>query len=280
MSTDGATIGIDIGGTRMRVGRRGGGNGLIAERSPSTAGAEEGVARLIALARQIAPEGVARVGVSAAGPLDLAAGTIDPLNMPGWRGYPLVDELARRLDARVVMDNDANVAALGEWHEGAGQGARTLVYYTISTGSGSGDIIGGRIHEGARDTEGGHQIVWPAGPVCACGSRGCLEAVASGTGIRKRFGRRAEEIEDPAVWDEVAGLLALGIANAAALLCPEVVVLGGGVTARGEQLFEPLRRKAAELVRLVPLPRIEPAGLGQDSGLVGAIVLADRRSED
>ena len=280
MSTDGATIGIDIGGTRMRVGRRGGGNGLLAERSPSTAGAEEGVARLVALARQIAPEGVARVGVSAAGPLDLAAGTIDPLNMPGWRGYPLVDELARRLDARVVMDNDANVAALGEWHEGAGQGARTLVYYTISTGIGSGVIIDGRIHHGARDTEGGHQIVWPAGPLCECGSRGCLEAVASGTGIRKRFGRRAEEIEDPAVWDEVAGLLALGIANAAALLCPEVVVLGGGVTARGEQLFEPLRRKAAELVRLVPLPRIEPAGLGQDSGLVGAIVLADRRSED
>ena len=280
MSTDGATIGIDIGGTRMRVGRRGGGNGLFAERSPSTAGAEEGVARLIALARQIAPEGVARVGVSAAGPLDLAAGTIDPLNMPGWRGYPLVDELARRLDARVVMDNDANVAALGEWHEGAGQGARTLVYYTISTGIGSGVIIDGRIHHGARDTEGGHQIVWPAGPLCECGSRGCLEAVASGTGIRKRFGRRAEEIEDPAVWDEVAGLLALGIANAAALLCPEVVVLGGGVTARGEQLFEPLRRKAAELVRLVPLPRIEPAGLGQDSGLVGAIVLADRRTED
>lgn len=276
MSEGGATIGIDIGGTRMRVGRRDGGGGLIAERAPSTAGAEEGVARLVALARQIAPEGVARVGVSAAGPLDLAAGTIDPLNMPGWRGYPLVEELARRLDARVVMDNDANVAALGEWHEGAGRGARTLVYYTVSTGIGCGVIIDGRIHHGARDTEGGHQIVWPDGPLCECGSRGCLEAVASGTGIRKRFGRRSEEIDDPAVWDEVAGLIAVGMANTAALLCPEAIVLGGGVTARGEQLFAPLRRKAAELIRLVPLPRIEPAGLGQDSGLVGAIVLAER----
>ena len=282
MSTDGATIGIDIGGTRMRVGRRDGRGGLVAERLASTPGAEEGVARLVELARQLAPEGVARVGISAAGPLDLAAGVIEPLNMPGWRGFPLVDEVARRLGvprASVALDNDANVAALGEWREGAGRGARTMVYYTVSTGIGSGVILDGRIHHGAWDTEGGHQVVLPNGPVCGCGNRGCLEAVASGTGLRNRFGHPAAEIDDPADWEETAFYLAVGMANTAALLCPEVIVLGGGLTARGDQLFVPLRRHAAELIRLVPPPRIEPAGLGQDSGIIGAIVLAEQNAE-
>ena len=283
MSTDGATIGIDIGGTRMRVGRRDGRGGLVAERLASTPGAEEGVARLVALARQLAPEGVARVGISAAGPLDLAAGVIEPLNMPGWRGFPLVDEVARRLGvprASVALDNDANVAALGEWREGAGRGARTMVYYTVSTGIGSGVILDGRVHHGAWDTEGGHQVVWPNGPVCGCGNRGCLEAVVSGTGIRNRTGKRGEEIDDPAFWDEVAFYLAVGMANTANLLCPEAIILGGGITVRGDQLFVPLREQAAGMIRILPVPRIEPSGLGQDSGLVGALVLAETTEDE
>ena len=271
----GATIGIDIGATRMRVGRRDGRGGLHAERMLTPYAGADGAARLVELARQIAPEGVARVGISAAGPLDFARGITNPLNLPGWHGYPLVDELARQLGARVALDNDANCAGLGEWHEGAGRGARTLVYYTISTGVGTGVIIDGRIHHGAHDTEGGHQIVWPDGPPCACGARGCLEAVISGTGLKARFGRPAEELDDPAVWEEVAKYLAIGIANTATLLCPETIVIGGGIIARGEQLFGPLRRLAAENIHLVPVPAIVPAGLSQDSGIIGALVLAE-----
>ncbi|MGN6673819.1 MAG: ROK family protein, partial [Thermomicrobiales bacterium] len=223
----------------------------------------------------VAPEGVARVGVSAPGPLDFAAGIVNKLNKPGWRGYPLIPELAQRLGAPVEMDNDANCAALGEWRAGAGQDARTLVYYTISTGVGTGVVIEGRIHRGAHDTEGGHQIVQPGGVPCPCGSRGCLEAVASGTAIRARYGRAAEEIDDPAVWEEVAGFLALAINNTAMLLCPEVVVIGGGVSTQGERLLAPLRRQCAELIRMVPVPAIRLAGLGQDSGLIGALALAE-----
>lgn len=278
MTQAGATIGIDIGGTRMRVGRRDQTGQLVAERVASTPTADEGVERLVALARRLAPEGVARVGVSCAGPLDLATGAVRPLNMPGWQGYPLVPELARRFAAPVVMDNDANAAALGEWREGAGRGTRTFVYYTVSTGIGSGVILDGRVHHGCVDTEGGHQIVWPGGPACECGADGCLEAVASGTAIQKRFGRRAEELDDQAIWDEIASHLAVAMANTAALLCPEVIALGGGVTARGEQLFAPLRAKATALIRLVPVPKIVPAGLGQDSGIIGAIVLAESAS--
>lgn len=271
----GATIGLDIGGTRMRVGRRDARGLLQARRVASTRTGGEAVERLVELARELAPEGVARVGVSMAGPLDLAQGRVYPLNMPGWHGYQLVEALEQRLGAPVTMDNDANAAAMGEWLEGAGQGTRTFVYYTVSTGIGTGVILNGAVFHGAHDTEGGHQIVWPDGPPCLCGALGCLEAVASGTAIQKRFGRRAEEIDDPAVWEEVTGHIAVALANTAALLCPEVIALGGGVTARGEAFFEPLRRQAERLIHLGPLPRIAPSGLGLDSGIIGALVLAE-----
>lgn len=276
---DGATIGIDIGGTRIRVGRRDGQGGFVAERTLTPHNAADGVREIVAMARTIAPDGVARVGISSAGPLDFARGITNPLNLPGWRGFPLVDGLTDALGARVALDNDANCAALAEWREGAGRGAATLVYYTISTGVGTGVIIDGKIHHGAHDTEGGHQIVWTDGPPCACGSRGCLEAVISGTGLQARFGRPAEELDDPAIWDEVAKYMAIGIANTAALLCPDIIVIGGGVIARGEALFGPLHRYAAAFIRLVPVPEIVPAGLGQDSGIIGAIVLAETQPD-
>ncbi|HEY8601966.1 MAG TPA: ROK family protein [Thermomicrobiales bacterium] len=277
-STD-ATIGIDIGGTRIRVGRRDGRGGFTAERTLTPHHGADGATEIARMAHTIAPEGIARIGISCAGPLDFARGITNPLNLPGWHGYPLVGELEKRLGARVWMDNDANCAALAEWREGAGKGAQTLVYYTISTGVGTGVILGGRVHHGAHDTEGGHQIVWADGPSCRCGSRGCLEAVVSGTGLRARFGKPAEELDDPAIWDEVAKYTAIGIANTATLLCPDIIVIGGGVIARGEQLFEPLRRYAAELTRLVPVPQIVPAGLDQDSGLIGALVLAETQAD-
>lgn len=275
MTTTGATIGVDIGGTRVRVGRRDGRGGLQAERALAPQDGAALATMIVEMARRIAPEGIARVGVSAPGPLDFAAGIVNKLGKPGWHGYPLIPELARHLGAPVLMDNDANCAALGEWGEGAGQGARTMVYYTLSTGVGTGVVIDGRIHHGTHDTEGGHQIVWPGGPSCPCGSRGCLEAVASGTAIRARFGRPAEAIDDPAVWEEVAGYVAIAVANTTALLCPEVIVFGGGVSAQGEVLLGPLRRKAAELIHILPVPEIRVAGLGQDSGIIGALVLAE-----
>lgn len=275
----GATIGVDIGGTRIRVGRRDGRGRISAERILTPYDAADGAAGIVALARQIAPEGVARIGISAAGPLDFKRGITKPLNLPGWHGFRLVDELASRLGARVIMDNDANCAALAEWREGAGRGFDPLVYYTISTGVGTGVIVNGTVLHGAHDTEGGHQIVWTDGPRCTCGARGCLEAVISGTGLRTRFGKPAEELDDPAVWEEVAKYLAIGIANTTALICPEVVVIGGGVIARGEALLGPLRRLLHEYIFLLPIPRIAAAGLGQDSGLIGALVLAETQLE-
>ena len=275
MTATGATIGVDIGGTRLRVGRRDGRGGLIAERALVPEGGAALATMIVEMARRIAPEGIARIGVSAPGPLDFAAGVVNKLGKPGWHGSPLIPDTSQRLEAPVLMDNDANCAALGEWGEGAGRGARTLVYYTLSTGVGTGVIINGRVHHGAHDTEGGHQIVWPDGPDCPCGARGCLEAVASGTAIRARHGRPAETIDDQAIWDEVAGYVAVAVANTTALLGPDIIVFGGGVSARGELLFGPLRRKAAELIRILPLPDIRVAGLGQDSGIIGALVLAE-----
>lgn len=275
----GATIGIDIGGTRIRVGRRDGRGGFTAERTFTPYNGDDGAAEIVKMANTIAPEGIARIGISCAGPLDFERGITYPLNLPGWNGYLLIDELTKRLGGRAWIDNDANCAALAEWREGSGQGVSTLVYYTISTGVGTGVVLNGKVHHGAHDTEGGHQIVWADGPPCPCGSRGCLEAVVSGTGLRARFGKPAEELDDPAIWDEVAKYTAIGIANTAALLCPDIIVIGGGIIARGEQLFGPLRRYAAEYIRLVPVPKIIPAGLDQDSGLIGAIVLAETQAD-
>lgn len=273
--SQGATIGVDIGGTRLRVGRRDGAGGLHLERTFVPEDGATLAALIVEMAQRIAPEGIARMGVSAPGPIDFAAGVVNKLGKPGWHGYPLIPELSRRLGAPILMDNDANCAALGEWREGAGRGAQTLVYYTISTGVGTGVILDGRVHHGTHDTEGGHQVVWVDGPPCPCGGRGCLEAVVSGTGLHMRFGKPAEELDDPAIWDEAAKYIAVGITNTAALLCPDIVVIGGGVLARGEQLFAPIRRYTAEYTRIVPVPAIVPAGLGEDSGLIGALVLAE-----
>lgn len=122
---DGATIGVDIGGTRIRVGRRDGHGGFTAERTLTPHNGVDGASAIIAMAQTIAPEGVARVGISSAGPLDFARGITNPLNLPGWHGLALVDELTQALDARVFMDNDANCA----WPSGArgrGKGQKPL----------------------------------------------------------------------------------------------------------------------------------------------------------
>lgn len=275
-SDNGTIIGVDIGGTQVRVGQRTAAGGLHSERMRTPADASAGVDAILAMIANVAPAGAAAVGISCAGPLDFTRGITNPLNLPGWHGYPLVAKLQEHLGVPVYLDNDANCAGLAEW-AALGSQQQTLVYYTISTGVGTGVIINGAVHHGQHDTEGGHQIVWPDGPPCACGSRGCLEAVISGTGLLARYGQRAEDLSDSAVWDEVAKYLAIGITNTAMLLCPDTVVIGGGLIVRGEQIFGPLRRYTSEMIHLVPVPTILPATLGQDSGLLGAIVLAEQQ---
>lgn len=239
---------------------------------------------------------VAGVGVSAPGPLDRERGALlSPPNLPGWLDVALRDRLAEALGLPVILENDANAAALAEWRFGAGQGCRDLVYLTMSTGIGAGLILGGRLHTGAGGNAGelGHvPVAWDGEP-CACGQRGCLEAYAGGAAWTRRLrasapaegrvaalagGRDAVTPEHVvaaaregdayalAELERYNGYLARGLVALAFSLAPETVVLGTIPTAAGEALcLEPVRALVRERVWPVigERLRIVPAALGE-----------------
>ncbi|MCA9926644.1 MAG: ROK family protein, partial [Anaerolineales bacterium] len=197
--------------------------------------------------------------------------------------------------APVRVDNDANVAALGEWRFGAGRGVNHLLYVTVSTGVGGGWILGKRPFRGAAGMAGeiGHTVVDPTGPVCLCGKRGCVERLASGPymaqDLAARLGVPDEQITGKDVADMAgqgngdaqqillrgAWALGVGVGNAANLINPERVVLGGGVTKSGDQWWQTVCRTAHETA----LPEITfdllPAALADDAPLWGAVALVD-----
>jgi glucokinase len=218
------------------------------------------------------------IAVSTPGPFDRARRTL--LNPPGlsdaWHGLDLGAALGERFACPIFAENDANCAALAEARFGAGRGFRTVVYYTVSTGIGAGVVRDGELVIARHDTEAGHQVLWPArlgGPACHCGGHGCLEALASGNAIRRRFGKPAEELDDPAAWADVGRWLGLGVVNTVALLDCDVVVFGGGVINAWERFAEELRRTVAESLFLQPPPEIRRAELGADRNVWGAVTL-------
>lgn len=248
------------------------------------------------------------VGIGCAGPLDFELGRVlSPPNMPpSWRNFPLRSFVEDKLKVPVVLDNDANAAALGESLYGAGRGYSDLVYLTISTGIGVGIIAGDKLVH--RLGEGGHVTVQPGGALCGCGARGCMETLCSGTGIARRAQERlrsghvskmtdtvrdveqltARIVVDAArsgdrlateVWHETIELMAIGIGSIVVLLSPQAVILGGGVTAgAGDFLLRPLRDALREHVHIINAREwsLLPAGLGSESGIHGALVLAAR----
>lgn len=299
---------IDVGGTKIAVGLADDQGRLVArdqfptlpERGPDVVLGET-AARLrgLALAHGATIEAI---GVGSVGPLDPRVGTLmNPPNFPGWTYVPVKASLERALGAPVTIDNDANVAALAEYRHGAGRGAQALVYATVSTGIGGGIVLGGRLLHGIGGAAGefGHQTIRPDGPLCGCGNRGCLEAMASGTAIARR-GRHLDAVvasaggdptaihaghvaqaaregdeEAAAIWAAAMDDLAIGLGNVVTTLAPDRLVVGGGVTRAGEQLLAPLRAGLARHVRMVPINELDVriAELGDDVGLVGAAAL-------
>jgi len=308
-----SVLGIDIGGTKLAAGVVDA-DGKMLERSEVPTLAHEGLEpvleRIVGLGRDLLAraaaqkEPVQRIGIGCAGPVDLAAGKVfNPPNLPGWNEVSLVRHIESALGLPAVLENDANAAALGEFRYGAGKGARSLVYFTVSTGIGGGIILDGKVWHGLKDAAGevGHMTVCPDGPVCGCENRGCLEAMASGPSIARRAremvasGRptRLREIPKPTsadvvrlaqagdvvareIWDEAVRYLGIGVAATITILAPERVVLGGGVTRAGDFLFEPLRAEVRRRVKLVPVESvlILPAALGPDVGILGAAAIA------
>lgn len=309
--------GIDLGGTNLRgvIFDKEHGKVIVHAQIPTRA--EEGppavIRRMISLLQELisqSPIPIAAIGIGVPGLYDPRTQTTRFLpNLPtAWRDVPLGPEIEHAVGYPTFLINDARAFTLGEAMWGAGRGASIVVGITLGTGIGGGVVIEGRLLFGIDGTAGevGHQIIHPYGPPCGCGSRGCLEAHASGpaiaaagmkavrqgrtTRIRDMIGGdlnaitpevivRAAEAGDPVareIPEESGFYLGIGVANLITLFSPEVVVIGGGVAKAGEWLLEPIRRVVAERCRVTPLERVRilPAALGGLSGAIGAALWA------
>ena len=219
------------------------------------------------------------IAVATPGPFDRERGmTLLPPNVPpAWQRLGLGPALSERYGCPVLLENDANCAALAEALHGAAAGLAHVVYYTVSTGIGSGVVHDGRLVVGRHDTEGGHQVLWPSwlgdAPPCGCGGEGCLEALASGSAIERRFGVRAELLDDPTAWADVGRWLGLAVVNATALHDPDAVVFGGGVCASWDRFWPSMSATIEAHLRLQPVPRVLRAALGEDRNMWGALAL-------
>lgn len=162
--------------------------------SPPEPNVHTDMALMLGLARDLlAGRTLAAIGVSFGGPVNAATGTVLlSHHVPGWENVPLQDQLRSEFNVPVSVDNDANVAALGEWQFGAGQGCASLLYVTVSTGVGGGWVLDGRVFHGTDSMAGeiGHIVVQPDGPACVCGKRGCVEAIAAGPNLARRARER------------------------------------------------------------------------------------------
>lgn len=270
-------VGVDIGGQTTRVGTfdtRGQLRVISFPTEKEFATECECIAQAV---RHLVPRGVKRVAVGSPGPLDWRRKRLlgKTPNLP-WASVRF-DQLEKLVGCEVLVDNDADVAGLGEALLGAGRGKQFIAGFTLGTGIGHFQIKDGRIYHGRLDVEAGHQILDPNGPECGCGQYGCLEAFASAIAIKKRYGVPPHELNDPKAWEEIAFRLAQGLVNTVVFVCPDVLILTGGMLARGEMLLTPLRRFYEEMLKVYPSryrPPILVGKLGDKAGVVGAIVLA------
>jgi glucokinase len=297
---------IDIGGTKIAL-------GLVSEEgrilrqavfpTEPERGFVDGMERVrVALLKLLAeagtgPASLRGIGVGCTGPLDPFSGVLahNADTLPSWQNCSLVEGLGS-LGVPVVVENDADAAALGEYTWGFGQGCTRFLYVTISTGIGSGAILEHRLYRGVDGShpEVGHSIVDPNGPLCYCGARGCWEMLASGTALAAWFNVRRPGARAPAgpglSAREICGLaeqgdplaqkavqreadyLGLGLANLVTMFVPDVIALGGGVIKSWPLFKERVHQVVLQNTRMVPAEkvRILPARLGGDAALLGA----------
>ncbi|MFE0736948.1 ROK family protein [Streptomyces sp. NPDC058855] len=243
--------------------------------------------------------GAGAVGIGSAGPVDAFRGTVSPVNVPGWRGFPLVERVHRATGGRpVTLVGDGVAMTAAEHWLGAARGHDNALCLVVSTGVGGGLVLDGRVHPGPTGNAGhlGHISVDLDGEPCACGGRGCVERLASGPHIARRAlenGWRpgpdgdtsaaavaaAARAGDPVAldsFDRAARALAAGIAATATLVEVDIAVIGGGVAGAGEILFGPLRRHLATYATLSFVRGLTavPARTGTDAGLLGAAAAA------
>jgi glucokinase len=299
-------IGVDLGGTNLRTALLSV-DGDILDRHKEATYAADGwnkvVARLIdniARQREIAVQRgkrVIAVGVGAPGVIRMDKGiVVKSPNFPDWNNLPLKDELEKALRIPVIIENDANAAAIGEQWRGAGRGIDSMILLTLGTGVGGGVIINGKIWQGADGMAGevGHMTLIPDGRLCGCGNIGCLEMYASARGIVQSY-REAPELKGAAAASDVTSamiydaarngdsvaqrimkdmgrMLGIGIANLINIFNPQMIVLGGGVRHAWELFIGATHDEIMRRAFQVPAERtkIVPSLLGDDAGMIGA----------
>ncbi len=310
----GLAIGVDVGGTKVAAGvvdEQGAILATLRRPTPSTVPADV-IATIVDVVQELrAAHEVASVGIGAAGFINAERSMVLFAPNLAWREEPLRDVVAKELDLPVVVENDANAMAWGEYRFGAGRGEEHLVCITVGTGIGGGILLDGRLYRGRFGiaAEFGHTRVVPDGRRCGCGQRGCWEQYCSGRAllheareigdVDKVFGARLLELGggrpegiearhvtdaaregDPAAlacFEQVGRALGQGMADMAAVLDPGRFVVGGGVADAGELLLGPARKAFSLALTGTghrPVPDIVLAQLGNDAGLVGAADLS------
>lgn len=308
------TIGIDIGGTNLRAALLNEA-GEIKHRAAMDTQAADGfdavMQRCAGLVTSLLKEAddtnaAWPIGVGVPGPLIHKTGVVlNAPNLPGWKNAPVHDRLAAITGRIVVVENDANAAAFGEFSAGAGAKSGNMVMFTLGTGIGGGVIIDGQLIRGSFDNAGelGHIIVEPQGRECPCGQRGCLERYASASSVADRAresltaGEKSSLSEIPAaqldsgsvvkasqagdelavrIWSETCRYLALACVNMQHILNPKTIILAGGLINAGDALLDPVRTEFRRLTWKMAedVPDIRLATLGGDAGVIGAALLA------
>jgi glucokinase len=304
-----STVAIDVGASRMRAASYSlqSTDPIIYNQIPTRSDGIPIEDRLITLIESVLPENhqITAIGAACPGPMDPINGIIiEPPNIPEWKYFPLQEFLQNAFDVPVAINNDANLAAYGEWSFGAGKGISNLIYLTISTGVGGGIILNNELLIGSRGYAGeiGHTTLVHQGPECSCGNFGHLEAFASGPSIVRWVKSQLEDeslkehfpegeldaklVSDAAengnelavaAYERAGKYIALAIADMLHIFNPSMVIIGGGVSRSGKFLFEPISRYIKDFVlseAYLDGLEIVPASLGDDSGLMGALMLS------
>ena len=311
-------IGIDLGGTYIKYGLVSEAGEIIEKgkvATPAGCGYAETAEVISSAVRELSARHgaqVSGVGIGAPGVVDGERGILRTSGNLGWENKPLAGDLSAKLGIPAVLTNDANAAAYGEYACGAGSEYKSVVLITLGTGVGSGIVLNGRLYEGCAGAgaELGHEVIRFSGEKCACGRRGCFEAYASATALIRQTKRAMEKDRQSTLWllcngdsslvngktvfdgaaagDKTAKqvvnnylrYLSEGLANIANAFRPEAILIGGGISAQGENLTKPLQKRVDKLMLghgAYASVKILTASLGNDAGLMGAAMLAKEK---
>lgn len=310
-------VGVDIGGTTVKLGLIDNDGSIIAKWEIATNKANNGASIVTdiwqSISANIDKDTIKGIGIGAPGFIDSSSGHVYEAVNIGWHNTALAEEMRSLSGLPVFAANDANIAALGENWKGAGNHAKNLIALTLGTGVGGGIIVNGNILDGENGTAGeiGHTTVSPGGYLCNCGRRGCLETIASATGMvrqamdkvnqdqKTELARRynlngaitTRDIFELAkngdkdcsdIITYTADVLGLSIANTAVIINPSKILIGGGVSKAGDdfiQLIDEAFRRYA-LTRVSDICELKQAQLGNDAGIIGAAFLVKQHLEN